>query len=307
MATHPSIPDRLMELARAQAGVLLWDQIRRCGLSERTVHRLVRDGFWTRLARGVYLTHCLAPDWLSLAWAGYFVAGDEAAIGGQAALKLAHIIDDADLPIPIVLPHTSPHRVSTSWWSFTRTRVPFRTMGDLPRLRTERAIIDLCAADPDRSAHWVTLAAGSRKASVQRMREELDAMPQCAARRQLTELLADAGTGIHSPLELVYLRDVERAHGMAPGRRQVRSGSYIRDVYYDEGLIVELDGRTGHEGIGAFRDMDRDNYHTMQGRPTLRYGWEQCHGTPCRTFREVAEMRHSLGWTGDIKRCRRCR
>ncbi len=153
----------------------------------------------------------------------------------------------------------------------------------------------------------VTLAAGSRKASVQRMREELDAMPQCAARRQLSELLADAGTGIHSPLELVYLRDVERAHGMAPGRRQVRSGSYIRDVYYDEGLIVELDGRTGHEGVGAFRDMDRDNYHTMQGRPTLRYGWEQCHGTPCRTFREVAEMRHSLGWTGDIRRCRRCR
>ena len=39
---------------------------------------------------------------------------------------------------------------------------------------------------------------------------------------------------------------------------------YRTDVDYEEyGLLVELDGRRGHDGAGRFRDMNRDNRHVL--------------------------------------------
>ena len=61
---------------------------------------------------------------------------------------------------------------------------------------------------------------------------------------------------------MVYLRDVERAHGLsAVFRRQQPSRIHraVRDVWYsDFGVVVELDGRLGHTELGRFRDMNRD-------------------------------------------------
>ena len=67
----------------------------------------------------------------------------------------------------------------------------------------------------------------------------------------LAEVLADvaAGTAIR-PGER-YLRDVERAHGLPEGERQLRqdtaSGTVHRDIRYGaERTLVELDGAFGH-------------------------------------------------------------
>lgn len=307
MPTQPLLPDSLQNLARIQAGVLTREQILGHGVSQATIDRLIGTQLWSRLSQGVYLAHALNPDWLSLAWAGTLTAGPGSAVGGRAALHLAGVLNDEELPISIVQPAMSHWHQGSGWWQFSRTKVPFRTVGDLPRLRVERAVIDLCACEPHESVNWVTLAINSRRASPRSLREALAELPRHPARRQLAEILADVGQGAESPLELVYLRDVERAHGMKPGRRQVQSGGFRCDIYYEEGLVVELDGRRGHEGIGAFRDMDRDNYHVMQGTPTLRYGWAHCSAEPCSVVAQVAAVRRQLGWTGQIKHCSRCR
>ena len=303
---HPLLPDLLQDLARRQAGVLTREQILGHGVPRTRIDRLVGEQLWSRLGRGIYLTHTLSPDWQSLAWAGTLIGGSGSATGGRAALRLAGVISEEDLPISIVQPADAHHQPSSGWWDFTRTKVLFRAVGEPPRVRVERAVLDLCALEPERSANWITLATGSRHTSAGRLYEALDEMPRHPARRQLNELLADVGQGAESPLELVYLRDVERAHGMKPGRRQVRSGGYRCDICYEEGLVVELDGRRGHEGLGAFRDMDRDNFHIMQGIPTLRFGWLQCVTDPCGVLAQVAEVRRRLGWTGDLKCCSRC-
>lgn len=262
---------------------------------------------WTRLSTGIYLTHVLQPDWRSLAWAGVFMGGHDSAVSGRAALKLHGLVDKEPTPIAVLHPYSSNPRPDSGWWTFTRTRVPFRTTGELPRVRVERAVLDLCAEEPGRAVHWVTQAIGGRRTTAKALHSALDEMPRHPIRKELELLLTDAGQGAESPLELVYLRDVERAHGITPGKRQFRSGGYRCDVRYGEGLIVELDGRRGHEGVGSFRDMDRDNYHMVRGAVTLRYGWQQCIEHPCAVATQVAEVRQQLGWRGMPRKCTNCR
>jgi very-short-patch-repair endonuclease len=109
---------------------------------------------------------------------------------------------------------------------------------------------------------------------------------------------------------VVYLRDVERAHGLsAVVRRQQPSRSHraVRDVWYtDFGVVVELDGRLGHTELGRFRDMNRDNLASLDGLLTLRYGAGDLHGRPCSIAGQVARALQRRGWSGLPTRCPRC-
>ena len=111
-------------------------------------------------------------------------------------------------------------------------------------------------------------------------------------------------------MELDYLRDVERAHGLPKGRRQRYRGGlrYRTDVGYDQwGVLVELDGRLGHEGEGRVRDLRRDNDFALRSLTTLRYGWYDTAYRPCLVARQVGAVLTSRGWPGPLLRCRRCR
>ena len=62
----------------------------------------------------------------------------------------------------------------------------------------------------------------------------------------------------------------------------------MSDVDYKEfRLIVELDGRAGHEGVGRFRDMDRDNRHALVDATTLRFGHYDLASRPCAVAFQV--------------------
>jgi len=97
-------------------------------------------------------------------------------------------------------------------------------------------------------------------------------------RRDIRAILGDVGSGAESPLEVRYLRTVERAHGLPRGLRQAprarRGGRYYDDVGYAAfGVLVELDGRLGHGADGHFRDLRRDNAaaaFTAARRPPAR-------------------------------------
>jgi very-short-patch-repair endonuclease len=156
--------------------------------------------------------------------------------------------------------------------------------------------------------HWVTQAVQTRRTTVVRLRRTLEARSRHSRRRFLEELLADVAEGVESPLELRYLRDVERAHGLPQGVRQHVSRSRDRrDVVYREyGLVVELDGRLGHEGLGRFRDMRRDNRATVDGESTLRYGSVDVTWEPCLVARQVAEVLVLRGWRSEFRLCTHC-
>ena len=121
-------------------------------------------------------------------------------------------------------------------------------MLDLTDQRSEAEVIDL-----------VTRAVQSRRTTPERLLRAARCRARLSHRRLVGNLLGDVAAGAQSALELEYLRDVERAHGLPVGERQQPAGRTWQDVRYKRyATIVELDGRLGHDGMGRFRDMRRD-------------------------------------------------
>lgn len=77
-----------------------------------------------------------------------------------------------------------------------------------------------------------------------------------------------------------------------------------RDVdYLDIGLVVELDGRLGHElALDRWDDYDRDIASLVARDTTVRAGWGQVLN-PCRLALAVARLMHALGWRGTPRPC----
>lgn len=120
-------------------------------------------------------------------------------------------------------------------------------------------------------------------------------------------LLTEVEAGAESELELRYLHDVERPHGLPCGVRQrrSRSGKEVRDVLYEDyGTIVELDGAV--HALRRLRDMHRDNGALMAGLVSLRYGWPDVTGSPCQVAWQIAALLVARGWGGLPTRCAQC-
>jgi hypothetical protein len=109
-------------------------------------------------------------------------------------------------------------------------------------------------------------------------------------------------------LERRFLLHVERAHGLPEGRRQgrerTRSGTAYRDgEYVDQALVLELQGRLGHEwALDHWADLGRDLDAATCGRLTLRAGWGQVL-QPCRFADVLAAVLTARGWTGTPLPC----
>ena len=179
-----------------------------------------------------------------------------------------------------------------------------------PRTRIDETAVDLALSMPnvDDALGMLSRAVGRRLTTVARLREVLVARPRCRWRRELLASLDDIGAGCHSLLELRYLREVERAHGLPPGNRQsvtARRGKRIyRDVRYDEHcVVVELDGAVAHPVERRGRDLDRDNAEALAGGIVLHYGWRAVTVTPCDVASEVVSALTVRGWLGTVRRC----
>ena len=301
----------LRELAGLQSGVITREQALAHGLSDDSLQRIVAQGWWRRLRRGVFFTSAAAPGWRALAWAGVLIGGDEARLHGSSAAFELRLVREEPYPIDIAVGREC-HVRSDYRWRFTKSRRLGHTRGTLPRTTTEDTVLDLITAEPDSMAGLVTDAVNRRLTTIPRLRSAAKQRSRMPRRPELDLLLADVGEGNQSPLELLYYRQVERAHQLPKGRRQVRQGNNtILDVAYGAegwrgGLVVELDGRRGHSGSGAFRDMHRDNYHADRGVLTLRFGWADCTARPCEVARQVAARLAGLGWSGQLRPCRSC-
>lgn len=315
---HPA--DDLLALADFQDGALTCAQAAAAGLGRHSLARLVRDGSWRRMAPGLVAVGPGTPEWPTLAWGGVLLGGPSSRLGGLAAAHLHGLTEHPPGRILVLAPRQTRHR-SRPPWVFRRegSQVRDRSVGSPPRTTVEDTVLDLCDAGPDLTGHspvhWVTVAVQRRRTTAQRLRRALQRRSRCRERRLLEDLLGDVDLGSQSVLEMRYLRDVERAHGLPRGERQSarpaariegRSRAYRDVLYRAYGLIVELDGQLGHVGTGRLRDLRRDNISTLRGEQTLRYGWHDIVEEPCTAAAQVAGMLRRGGWTGTPTRCRRC-
>jgi very-short-patch-repair endonuclease len=309
MKARISPPTKLLSLAAAQAGVVSREQVSAVGLTRRPLERLIAEGRWQRLDRGLYLASDQPPDWLGLAWGGLLLGGQEARLGGRSAGFL-HGLNAKPDPIDVLIPWQSVI-ASRGAWRFVRERPgarASRSVGEPPRLTIEDTVFDLTQGASEAEAiDLVMRAVQTRRTSADRLRRLMQNRGRLHHRKLLGNLLGDVAAGAQSALELEYLRDVERAHQLPEGTRQQPAGSTWQDVLYEEfATLVELDGRLGHEGMGRFRDMRRDNASLVRGQATLRYGYIDVHCRGCFVAAEVATVLTMRGWTGLFMRCTRC-
>jgi hypothetical protein len=306
------LPDRCQRLLRLQRGMIATWQSDYAGLDAEAMKNLARTGRWRRLDRGVYAAFTGEPPRDALLWAAVLRAGPRSVLSHETAAETYGLKRPSRL-LHVTVPNTQrlkPVRGLVIHRS-ARDLEQIRDPGLLPpRTMVEETVLDLAqvAADFDDVVALLAGACQRRLTFPVLLRQSLDARPKSRWRAEIREALADVASGVHSPLEHRYLRNVERAHSLPAGDRQVhavQSGRTIfRDVRYRKYLVVvELDGAAYHPAEKRLEDNRRDNAAVAQGLVTLRYGWSDITKRPCQTAAEVAAALRSRGWTGQLRRC----
>lgn len=300
-------------LRRRQLGAFSRQQANEHGVSDRTLAARCRAGRIQRVYRGVYVDFTGPVPWETRLWAAWLAYGPEAALGGETALRKHGLEGDwgGDV-IRLEVPHDRRVRNQPGVVIRRCRDLGSRILGsrEPPIVRLEVAILTVASRRPrtDDALALVLDACRQRRTTPQRLLDELHRLRSLPRGEFLAQVLRDAGAGVESLLELTYLRKVERAHGLPAASRQVvvtRDGITVRRdaEYEDYGLIVELDGRTGHEDTASrWRDMTRDNTALMEAKQTLRFGY-QLMGDPCAAAAQVATVLHLRGWPGSPTPC----
>jgi hypothetical protein len=301
----------LDDLIRCQHGVVTRVQAIAGGLTGSQIEVRLSTGRWRRIFTGVYLTFNGPVPRRSLLWAVVLRAGSDAVLSHETAAELAGLGEPTPVIHVTVPSHRTPGRIAGvvihRSVHLTQCRHPTRLP---PQTRVEDTVVDLtqsCRRLDDAMA-WLARAVGSRTTTPERLAARFQARPKLRDRQSLLSALSDVASGCHSLVELRYLRDVERAHGLPPSQRQVRREKESRydDVRYREFRTrVELDGRAAHPEHERWRDMRRDNAAVVEGDQVLRYGSGDVEGSPCELARQVAAVLTPAGWPGQLHPCSR--
>jgi hypothetical protein len=298
----------LRPLLDQQSGIVSRRQVLEKGGERADLRRWLRAEQLHEVHKGVYVNHNGPLTWSSRAWAAvqrYWPA----ALGMESATNLAgdviHVVIDHSRTSRVSEPKVVVHRLTDFDARVMLHRSP-------PVQRYEDAVLAVCSGvTRARALELVSEACRSRRTTPARLHEELVRRGRITDRAWLLEVLDDAAAGVQSVLESCFLRKVERAHGLPVGERQLvdrsRQGTVYRDVVYQRfGLVVELDGRLGHE---VFTDREADLARDLEAAArgallTVRLGWLQCEITSCETAGALGRILRRRGWSESPKRCR---
>lgn len=294
------------ELLDMQCGVLSRRQIIEGGASDADIRRWVRRRELRRVHTGVYVNHTGPLTWSNRAWAAVLfhwpsALTDESCVN-RAGDVIYVAIDATRVPSRIV-------GVRTRRLVGLESRVQWH-LGP-PRVRLEDALLSMCGRAGHRieALTLVSDACRRRVTTPARLAAELQRQHTVKHRRWLLQVLQEAADGVQSLLESSYRRRVEGAHRLPrPDRQYVErteDGLVYRDIVYERyRLVIELDGRLGHELSGdKWDDQDRDLLVAGDDVMTLRLGWRHSEVTPCRTAGRVARVLRVRGWTGRPAPC----
>jgi len=306
----------LRGLLGRQCGVVSRRQALACGLAAYDLERLVRRRELVRVVPGVFVDHTGELTWEQRAWAGCVAVG-RGALAGRSALRAAigagwrHHRESA--PIHLVVDQQRRCAAPVGYRLERRRGIEslVRWNASPPRLRVEQAALDLASLEPDplRMVGLLADLCQTRHTTAQRLLDAARERVRLPRRARIEQLLADLADGTCSTLEHGYLVQVERAHGLPTGARQLAGtstlGNVRRDVDYDPlPLRVELDGRLFHDTAEQRdRDLDRDLDSAVEGRLSIRLGWGQVFTRPCHTAERVVRLLRGAGWMGEPVPC----
>jgi very-short-patch-repair endonuclease len=309
-----NLPDSCRELIKLQRGVLARWQAPAVELPSTTINSLLRTGRWQPLQRGVYATFSGKPNRDAELWAAVLRAGPQAVLSHQTAAELDGLTNTRSAVIHVTVPrnkHVDPilgvrlHRSERLAEARHPSRMP-------PRTRVDETVLDLTqtAKSIDDAFGWLCQACSSRLTTPDLLLAALYRRPKVRWRGILLSALGDIDDGAHSVLEIRYVRDVERPHGLPKARRQAKMTRGSGRIYLDNLVeryrtCIELDGKAAHPVAERWRDIARDNASAADGIITLRYGWPNVTERPCQTAAQIAAALRSRGWAGRPTPCGR--
>jgi hypothetical protein len=247
-----------------------------------------------------------------------FVRGPAVLSHASAAAVLGLPGGSEALPIHVTVPYGSSARGCEGIEVHRSRAFPHIVLArcDPPTTTKAQTLIDLAVAAPSTREGMRVLTAGATQAHVpgERIEKALESRPP----RRYTKALRAAARlltqGVESVLEAWYADDVELAHGLPVGTRQVarivEGRRRAEDIEYSMPrgpLTVRLDGWRTHANRRTARvDRARDNAAELEGRGRLTFGYEEVKETPCAVAQVVAARLRQLGWNGEIRRCTQC-
>ncbi len=272
--------------------------------------KLDRD-LWVRVHPGIYQTLPGRDDWHTDALAAQ-LAVSGSAWSHHTAGFVHGLLSQPPRPIELVVDER--RRVANPRGVVVHRRIDAdRHVDDLHwpwRVTVGETLLDLA----DQGTDDDTLALLGRAffrglVTEHTLRELLANRARHSRRGLLIEVLRDVADGAESAMEVRFVRDVERAHGLPVGRRQratIVSTTRVHDVAYEEQrVLVELDGRLGHQGAARVDDGIRDRRSATQGWLTVRAFWVDVAVFPCQLAREMGDILIDRGWTDTPRACRK--
>lgn len=295
---------RAARVAESQSGLITFRDLLEAGIPRATIARRVESGDLQRRGLSVY-AFAGTPNLPQQKLVAQVLSVDPraAASHDSAAHLWGLIAAEPGRPHVVVRRWRREHRtdsvVHESLDFIPRDRV---LVDGVPVTSPVRTIVDLGA-----TSRWLVESALSRG-----LRQGLFAVPDIdtfirrVARRGrrgvgVIRPLLDhhrTGTPTESVLEDRFLRLImERAvpHPVSQFVVRDRSGSFVSRAdfaYPDLGLLIELDGRSFHEGEDTFQsDRDKQNITQGLGWTTLRFTWFDITRRPDYT---IELLRHTL-------------
>ncbi|HUN38214.1 MAG TPA: hypothetical protein VMU95_39995 [Trebonia sp.] len=315
----------LKELLAAQGNCVTHEQAVEQGQTRHHIVTHLGRGRLMRLYRGVFYAGSEPVPRVSQLWGAVLRVGHGGVISHETAAELFGFADGPSDSIHVSVPRTAGRLPESDGIKLHYSaRLPMAVFKPAPGYVTPDgqrmppvtypmdAVLDIAHACPTEqdAVSWAIRACqrGATTPDVLAMWMLKPGRRGLRWRTELTDALADIRAGVQSPLELRYLRDVEQAHALPQGERQVKThrGTSVQfhDVRYPAyGVGVELDGVNYHRGDAVDRDIARDNSSVLSGVQTLRYGWLRVAYHPCEVAYEVWTLLVRNGLEDDFHPC----
>lgn len=260
-------------LASRAHGVVTRVRLRRAGLTDDDIKRLVRRGVLIRVHRGVYRVGHLAPSDPARYLAAVLACGEAALLGGSAAAHLLEIVARPPRVVGVWTPterrvrgvRTRRARGMGAWERWTWRQVPVvspaRALVDLAEFLSVDALAHACHRA--QTIHRIT-PAGVAKVTP----------PNAPGAKNLRHALEGAPVSL-SRLESRFLRRLRDARLPLPDRTNRREGSFVVDCRWTRyRLTVELDSYRFHNNRFSWeRDQRRAREAYARGDEFRRYTW----------------------------------
>lgn len=276
--------DPVLDLVRAQCGVVRREQLLALGLSVRTLKRRIHEGLWEPRGRRVLVFAGTADTLVTRSLVAGHCAYPQGVLTGPAALAVRALID--------VDPWSSIDPEPNPWLRLDHhRRVPARVLRcppgpahellGVPVAPTDTATRDLLRFLAPRQARTLTYRLAQvqgRRATAELLARALDEAGPGRGAAQLRTLQSVLAEDARSDAERELLRLI-RAAGLTGfvANLPVRVAGRVRQIdvaFPEQRLAIEVDGRAYHSSAQRFQaDRTRQNELVNDGWRVLRFTW----------------------------------